>query len=135
VLREFAALMLDRLQELAQFLDVKLVHGVTGYVEHAWFVLEGDPARVNPHSGDVGDLSAINLARANARGMWRYIIDPAALEVLPSCLLIAPTSPFQNYYRESERFTEHPAPPEKPVYFDEALAARERLIASLINEK
>lgn len=132
VLREFAALIHDHLHTLARFIDVKLVHGVVSFIEHAWFVVEGDPALVNPHSGPVGDLSQLEPANMNARGVWRYIIDPAALEILPSCLLIAPTSPFQAYYRESSRYTEHPPAPMKPEYLDEALAARERMIAELL---
>jgi hypothetical protein len=132
VLREFAAILYDHLEELARFMEVKLVHGVVSFIEHAWFVVEGSPELVNPHSGAVGDLTDMNPARMNARGVWRYIVDPAALEVLPSCLLIAPTSPFQVYYRESSRYTEHPPAPVKPANLDEALAARERMIAELL---
>ena len=132
VLREFAALIYDHLNEAAKYLEVKLVHGVVSFVQHAWFVVEGDPARVNPPAGDGGDLSHMVPAHRHARGTWRYIIDPAALEVLPSCLLIAPTSPFTVYYREGERFTEHPPAPMKPVYLDEALEARRKMIADLM---
>jgi hypothetical protein len=131
-LREFAALIYDNLMEAAKYLDVKLVHGVVSFIQHAWFVVEGDPTLVNPHSGNVGDLSHLVPANMNARGVWRYIIDPAAIEILPSCLLIAPTSPFMPYYREGERFTEHPPAPLRPFYIDEAIEARQKMIAELL---
>ena len=42
VLREFAALIYDHLMEAAKYLEVQLVHGVVSFIQHAWFVVEGD---------------------------------------------------------------------------------------------
>ena len=135
IAREITALMWDELEGLCLEMGAWLVHGTCGGIEHAWFTFEGDPALVHP-GGDTllaeqEPLSPEDMAKGNAFGTWRYIVDVLLLDALPKIVLFSPMSPFQNFYTEHERFQRHPDPPLRPAYLDTLSDARKALAEQL----
>jgi hypothetical protein len=61
--------------------QARMVEGICGIIPHGWFLVE---LRDDPQ----------------AQPNWKYIIDPCALDVIPSVLLIGPESPWHVLYQE-----------------------------------
>jgi len=140
MLRVYTDLVYERLvtEDFRERLGVILVHGLVGLTQHAWLCVEGDVAKVNPDGERTAKLEKVTHISSVGVLRWRVIIDLAAIEIEPSILLLAPTSPLVPQYVEQERFT-------APIDYSEALAKvskegvadatqEERIFTALINK-
>lgn len=107
MLKVYTDLMYERLftPDFRERLGIILVHGLVGLTQHAWFCVEGDVRKVSADPDrcerleQTVHISSVGLLR------WRVILDVCAIDIEPSILLIAPTSPLMPQYTEQERFT------------------------------
>lgn len=133
--RRLASLMFAGLHpQLVERVQPRLVYGIVNGVQHAWFVVEGDPRRTQAGLADAPPFTEEQIAAAGPMQAWRYVLDPAVLDGEPVVLLLSPYSPLSLSYGAEERFTKPemvPVDEAPPQYEDTHVDERAELMRSL----